>query len=186
MKFFLLAFRGTGGFRNPKYKDEPTLIKAGHVGIQLEGDSRVYGFHPTLQATMAVGGEDQLVERLKSHTPHQGCLHDDTEIFERANELFQRGERTEVLVLTIDVSETEFQAIQSKLLEWYNNKKEFWYNFPQEGGGFAEGENNCSTFPQLLGIPIPTDTGFIHEHVAVMNQQGAKRWQPKSNPSNES
>ena len=40
----LIAFRGVG-FSNPRYTNEDALIKAGHVGFQLEGDPTIYGFH---------------------------------------------------------------------------------------------------------------------------------------------
>ena len=181
MKIHLIAFRGTGGFDDPKYEQERALIKAGHVGFQLEGDPVIYGFHPSPEAANVAGGEEKLVVLLKNHVAQPGYIQDDTKTFERAYTLHQRGERTEVLELVYEVSEAEFEEIHRKLREWYNTKREFQYDFPQEGGGFPEGEYNCATFPQLLGIPIPSQSGLIFQFVAIMRQQGAEAWQPKSN-----
>ena len=42
-KITLIGYQGTGGFRSPRYAREPGLIKAGHVGIQCDGDDRIIG-----------------------------------------------------------------------------------------------------------------------------------------------
>ncbi len=179
MKIYLIAFRGTGGFDSPKYMNEPALIKAGHVGIQFEGEQRVFGFHPNPQTSENMGGEDKVIELLRQHIAQPGTIQDDTEIFVRAYTLSVQGERTEVLALSYELSEERYQEIRVKLLLWYNEQTQFQYNFPQEGGGFPSGEYNCSTFPLLLGINIPTESGLLHEYVALMRQQGAESWQPK-------
>lgn len=179
MKIFLVGFRGTGGFYNPKYKAEPALIKAGHIGIQFEDDARIFGFHPTLTAEDEAGGEDAIVELLRSHVPQTGCVQDDTAIFERANVLFNQGERTEVLALIYEVSEEAFQKIKQTLLEWYNIKKEFQYNFPDEEGQFEENQYNCATFPELLGLTLPVKDGRLAFYIEKMLEQGAVGWQSK-------
>src|SRR5688572_7533851 len=97
-KVSLIAFRGTGNFKSPKYRDKPGLIKAGHVGIQLEGEKRIFGFSPPAKVSEAVGGEEKLLELLLEHHPQIGTVQDDTEIFELAYQLHQKGERTEVIV----------------------------------------------------------------------------------------
>ena len=177
MKIFLLAFRGTGGFRDPKYSSEPALIRAGHVGIQFEGDDRIFGFHPTLAAETAAGGEDAIIDLLKNHIGQSGAVQDDTSIFERAYILFKQGEHTEVFVLTYEVEEEEFHKMRQTLLEWYNMKKEFTYNFPNHDGTFAENHYNCAIFPKLLGLPLPSENGLVSHYIGAMRLKGAKAWQ---------
>jgi hypothetical protein len=180
MEIRLIAFRGTGGFRDPRYQNEPALIKAGHVGLQLEGDATIYGFHPTQEAAEAAGGEDQLTNLLKQHIAQPGNVQDDTAIFERAHALAQQGERTEVIYLTYTVSDAEFQNIHAQLLEWYNNQQVFQYNFPAFDGKFADDEYNCAMFPGLLGLTLPSESGNLVDYLDDMREKGAEEWQPKS------
>lgn len=170
MKILLLAFRGTGGFNNPQYKNEPALIKVGYVGILFEGDNRIFGFHPTSEAAEAAGGQDNLVALLKQRIAQQGRIHEDTTVFERAYALNQQGERTRVIALTYEVSEETFQRVRQTLLEWYNTGKTFQYNFPFRDGSFNEGEYNCATFPKLLGIVIPSEDRLLFNYIAEMER----------------
>lgn len=180
MKVFLIAFRGTGGFNNPSYKDEPALIKAGHVGIQFEGDERIFGFHPSPQAESVAGGEEKITDLLKDHIPQPGIVQIDTLIFERAFHLARQGERTEVLALTYELPDDTFEKACQTLLQWYNIQKVFWYNFPPIEGSFKEDEYNCATFPQLLGLEIPSKDGVLHNYLNEMREQGAILWKPAS------
>ena len=75
MKVYLLGFRGVGF----KVKDEFALIRAGHVGWQLEGDDRIFGFHPTPTAIEAAGGEEAAIRILKDeHDTLDGTVQIDT------------------------------------------------------------------------------------------------------------
>lgn len=177
MKIHLIAFNGTGGF-DRNLGRLPALVIAGHVGFQFEDDPNIYGFHPTPEAVKAAGSEKEIVALLKNHIPQPGCIQIDNEIFVRANEESEKGERTEVLYLTYEFDDSEFQRIKTTVQEWYNIKKEFWYNFPTYGGGFFQDQYNCSTFPMLLGIPVPCDTGYIYELIAVMLKEKARKWEP--------
>jgi filamentous hemagglutinin len=167
-----LAFRGLANFAENVGKFHPLVI-AGHVGIQFEDDSTIYGFHPTEEAEIQAGGEREILNLLKQHIPQLGGVQNDTDIFLKAVEL-----NLTVYYLTYEFSEEEYQKIKDKLQQWYNEEKKFWYNFPQPEGGFPEGQYNCSTFPTLLGIPVPHSTGYIHLVIAAMVRDGAREWKP--------
>jgi len=113
----ILAFRGTGGFYNPKYQSLPGLIKAGHVGFKFEDDPSIYGFHPSNKAEEQAGGEDNLLELLLGHEAQEGVLQDDTSIFRQAHNLHGAGERTKVWVLEQSFSEDDYREIKQKALQ---------------------------------------------------------------------
>ena len=70
----IIAFRGTS-FRDPKYKIENTLIRAGHVGWIFEDEPDViYGFHPTNKAVEEAGGITQLILLLKARKRQLGTI----------------------------------------------------------------------------------------------------------------
>lgn len=177
-KIFLIGFRGTGGFKNPKYQSYPALIKAGHIGIQFEDDERIFGFHPTQEAAQAAGGEDALLELLIQNKAQDGALQDDTAIFQLAYRLSQHAERTEVWVLVYEVDDTTYLQIRGRALEWYNEGKIFRYNLPRRDGTFVTGEQNCAIFPHLLGIEIPVQNGLVFAYIQSMKEKGAQPWKP--------
>jgi hypothetical protein len=174
----IIAFRGTGGFRNPKYKSLPALIKAGHVGFKFEDDPVIYGFHPSHEAAVKAGGEDSLLQLLLKHEAQEGVLQDDTAIFIQAYKLHQAGERTQVWVLDRNVSEQRYTEIKKTAKQWYTEKKVFQYNLPNRDGSFQPDEYNCAVFPKLLGINIPQENGLIHSYIEEMRKSGATVWQP--------
>ena len=174
----IIAFRGTGGFRNPKYKSLPGLIKAGHVGIQFEDDPMIYGFHPSHQAEEEAGGEDKLLNLLLQHEAQEGVLQDDTAIFRQAARLRQDGERTQVWALDQEVSDDVYEKIKQLTIQWYTEEKVFQYNLPDREGNFNPNEYNCAVFPKLLGIEIPLDNGKIYLYIEKMIALGASEWQP--------
>lgn len=172
----LIAFRGTGGFRNPRYRPLPGLIKAGHVGIQLEDDPIIYGFHPSPAAESALGSEDALLARLIAGEPQAGTLQDDTAIFEQAHRLSQQGERTTVWRLEINVTDEAYPPILSSVREWYNDRRTSKYSLPKRDGSFEAGTYNCATFPKVLGIQIPSENGRLAVYIEAMKAAGATPW----------
>jgi hypothetical protein len=170
----LLAFRGTGGVFDEEhdYYQEAGLIRAGHVALADVIEGKIIGFSPTPEAAEALGGEQALLEALGEHIAQAGRLQDDTAIFERAQALANQGERTQVWELPIEVSEATLDAIKS----WYNEKKEYLYNFPDSQGNFPEGEANCATFPKHLSIDVPATTGKLSDYLDAMKLKGAKEW----------
>ena len=178
----LIGYQGTGGFRDPRYADEPGLIKAGHVGVQCTGDSRIFGFHPTAAAVAAAGSLEALIQQLKRHVPQPGAVFDDTAVFFRAYELAQQGERTTVWQLPIDLPETEAVQIYQALLDAFEMQQPFIYNFPFEDGTFNMDEYNCAVFPHSLGIPLPSFDGRLSVYIPQMIEKGATLWIPSSSP----
>jgi hypothetical protein len=179
----LVAFRGTGGFRNPKYRPLPGLIKAGHVGLQLENDPVIYGFHPSPAAETALGSEEALLTKLIAGEAQEGTLQDDTLVFHQAHDLHQQGERTVVWVLILDVAEADFEAIQSSVRAWYNGSKTSRYSLPLRDGSFQPGTYNCATFPKVLGMQLPSENGRLAVYIEAMKAAGATRWSPSPDNS---
>jgi len=177
-KITLIGYQGTGGFRSPRYAREPGLIKAGHVGIQCDGDDRIFGFHPTAAAVEAAGGLEALIEQLQNHVAQPGAVFDDTAVFVRAHELAEQGERTTVWHWEIDVSEDEAARICQMLVSAYETQQAFVYNFPRRDGSFEAGQANCATFPAQMGLPLPSPNGNLSIYVPAMIEQGATQWTP--------
>lgn len=83
-RVFIIGFRGVG-FRNAEYKNEPLLIRAGHVGFSFEGEEDiVLGFRPTEEASERVGDDNAIIQWLRDHYTMVGRIHDDTAIFQHA------------------------------------------------------------------------------------------------------
>ena len=173
---YLVGFRGTG-FRNEKHKDEPLLIRAGHVGFYFEDDPNlIFGFHPTEQAVSAIGNDREVINWLKNHRMLEGTLHDDTAIFRRAYELAQSGAPTDVWQIAIPVQNNDFNRIREQAEQWYNDGKVFMYSFPPAEP--KTDRDNCATFPRRLGLPLPETTGNLREYIPAIQING-ERWAPK-------
>lgn len=185
-RVFLVGFRG-GGFRNSVFAQEDPLIKAGHVGLFFENEKGlIYGFHPTAEASAAVGGEKNLIEKLKNHEVVDGCLQNDTHIFERAQELYvkikngtidlpeitqDRSDQFEVWMYEIELPDNEFERVRQLVTQWYNEQTRFNYTFPHQQLNVEW--DNCVTFPRRLNLPILGDSGQIQACVEVFKAKGA-------------
>lgn len=173
---YLIGFRGTG-FRDSRFRAEPTLIQAGHVGMAFEGDEdRILGFHPTPEAIDAVGGESAAVTWLKAKNTLDGILQEDTSIFVRAFELSQQDARTAVWQMAVEVSDEDFERIHQQAITWYNERRIFAYAFPPDEP--MADRDNCATFPRRLGLPLLDPIGQIKDYVRVLEAQG-ESWKPK-------
>ena len=178
MKVRLIGFRGLGFTKDSK--DEPALIRAGHVGWQLEGDKRIFGFHPTKEAIDNVGGDDAAIEWLKEHKTLDGSVQVDNTIFERANELVPILEASgakripRVWQQIIELSDDEFERIKVATEIWYTQGKIAAYGFPSPTSG--TNVNNCATFPKILGLPIPEETGQLSVYIPQLEALG-EPWQ---------
>jgi hypothetical protein len=175
-KIYLIGFRGTG-FRDKNFSNEPTLIRAGHVGIAFEGfEESILGFHPTARAIEDMGGEEAAIEWLKSKKTLDGMLQEDYGIFVRAVELVEQGARTNVWQFVVEVSDDEFERIRQQAIAWYNEQNVFVYAFPPDKR--MPDRDNCATFPDRLGLPLLDPIGQIKDYVRVLEQQG-EVWKPK-------
>jgi hypothetical protein len=144
--------------------------------LQLAGDERVFGFHPTVAALEQAGGAAALTDWLIAHVAQDSAVQDDTLIFRRAHALAQQGERTTVWQIAYELSAEEFERVRTMLLEWYNTGQVFRYNFPKADGSFNPGECNCALFPKLLGLTVPSENGNLRTYIEAM--AGGKLWQP--------
>jgi hypothetical protein len=171
-QIYLIGFRGTG-FRLEQFKREPLLIRAGHVGFAFEGDEkRIFGFHPTVEAVKSIGDDEAVIDWLKRLNPMPGTIHDDTDIFRRADELARQDTRTKVWQMSISVSDEEFERIQHLTLLWYTEKKVFVYSFPPEE--LHPDRDNCATFPRRLGLPLPEETGQLVSYIPILAERGTE------------
>lgn len=178
-KIYLIAFRGTG-FRDARFRGEPVLIRAGHVGIAFEGaEDEILGFHPTAEALEAVGGEDAAILWLKEKKTLEGALQEDYAIFARAAELAQQDARTAVWQMTVEVSDEDFERIRRQTITWYTEKRVFTYAFPSDEP--MPERDNCATFPRRLGLPVSDPVGQIKDYVRALEMQG-EPWKPKGAP----
>jgi RHS repeat-associated protein len=178
----LFAFRGTG-FRSVQYSSENGLIRAGHVGISFDGGKTIYGFHPSEYSLSQFASEDAALSYLKNGGSLPGQVYNDTALFLRAEQLANGGARTTVYQLTIPAATTELNSIRTSVLSQVANPSTTTslYSFPAIENGIPympAGCNNCATWPQTLGIPIPNLSGQIKDYIEAMWSIGAKIWHP--------
>lgn len=180
-KVYLLGFRGLGFTED--VKSEPALIRAGHVGWQLEGDERIFGFHPTNAAIEAAGGEEAALLLLKDHNTLNGAVQIDNSVFEYAAQLAisldtQNAERIPwVWQQIIEISDEDFEHVRSQTELWYTQQKTAQYGFPDRKHGVDV--NNCATFPKAMGIPIPESTGQLRFYIPQLQALG-ELWKGKT------
>jgi hypothetical protein len=174
----LLAFRNDDPL-NPTFAHESSLIRAGHVGIQLEGDPVIYGFHPTPEAIALIGGEDAVLDWLVGRHILDGAVFDDTAIFRRARELARTYQApTTVYTLEYQLSDAEFDTIQAQLQEWHHTGEIFPYSWPERRNRpMLPDRDNCGTFPRRLGLAISETTGRMGLYIKAMIAGGAIEWE---------
>lgn len=181
-KIYLIGFRGTG-FRDARFNQEPALIRAGHVGFAFEGEpKRILGFHPTEEASQAVGDDTAVIEWLKEHNTLPGTLQDDTAIFNRAHQLAEQGARTQVWQMTIQLEDRVFERIRQQALQWYNDGTTFSYAFPRQGDDTPTDRDNCATFPRRLGLPLPEPSGQLIKYISALESVD-EHWTPEEKES---
>jgi hypothetical protein len=178
-KVYVIGFLGLG-IRDPRYQTEPGLIKVGHVGIAFEGhEEQILGFHPSPEAIEAVGGPDKALAWLRNRKAGNrldGCLQDDTRIFERAYQLSQDNSQCMVWQTAVEFDEARFERLREQAQQWYNAKTIFPYAFPLATREVAW--DNCATFPRHLGISLPESSGQLQKYIPTL-QDGGMRWKPK-------
>ena len=172
----IIAFRGY-----TDYREEHLLVQFGHVGIQFEGETTIYGFWPTEEEVARYAGNIQgLIDDLAKHEAFIGRLHDDTEIFNRVTELTPilasdlDATHLEVWEWVIFFEETKYHDIMLVVKAWYTDRKTFTYCLPPRLGTSVtepcENSMNCATFPKCLDIPIPMETGLLRKYVKAIAQ----------------
>ena len=176
MEVRIIGFRGVAD--DPRYQNEPALIKVGHVGISLDGGHTIYGFHPTPEALASFPSPEAAYAHLRARNDLSGGVYDDTAIFWRAMQLAQSGARTTVWQQRIPVSAAEHARIAQELqhLVMAGGRLGARYRFPDKSGvAMPAGANNCATWPRELGLPIPEPTGRLRHYIALL-QAGEQSW----------
>src|SRR5688500_4091206 len=88
------VFGFCGVCNHPHYVSEPGLIKAGHVGVSVDGGHTVFGFRPTPEAIAMFPSAEAAFAYLRARNDLPGGVYDDTATFRRAVKLAQTGART--------------------------------------------------------------------------------------------
>lgn len=172
----IIGFRGVGN--DPRYIGESGLIKAGHVGISIDGGHTIFGFRPTSEAIATFSSPEAAFAHLRARYDLPGGVYDDTVTFWRAAQLAQTGARTAVWQSIIRVSVIEADRIFYKLQQAISAGSALGalYRYPNKRGAeMPPGVNNCATWSRELGIPILEPTGRLRQYVALLQARG-ERW----------
>ena len=174
----IVGFQGVRAARyaTALHPHESGLIKAGHIGISLDGGQTIYGFHPTPEAIAAFASPDDAFIYLrdgKNELP--GGVYDDTAVFARAAELARQGVPTDVWQLSIPVSAAEFARIADELQQTVAKGSALGIMYRlslRRGAPMPEGSDNCATWPRNLGLPLLHVTGQIRRCLEVLKDKG--------------
>jgi hypothetical protein len=170
-QIYLIGFRGVG--IRPQYQNENGLILLGHVGFAFEDNRKqILGFHPTPQAIQAFETPQDALQWLRDRKTLDGCLQDDTAIFQRAYVLSKNNAHITVWQHSIEIENDDYSQIQSRALKWYNEGKIFPYGLPATNQTW----DNCATFPRHLGLPLPETTGNLYLYIRILSKIGVP-WQ---------
>lgn len=170
----IIGFRGIGfderNYPEPKdaYRQESVLLKAGHVGVPLDGGKTIYGFHPTPSEWSRFATDEEGIEHLKQGNSLFGGVYDDTHVFQRADALAHVTRRTAVWQTIITLSSAQFARIEQELQHAVALGNNFHrvYRFPDQfGGPMPIGYDNCATWPRNIGVVIPEATGQLREYL---------------------
>ncbi|MCI0713426.1 MAG: hypothetical protein L0154_24935 [Chloroflexi bacterium] len=179
----IIGFLGTG-IRDVRYQQEQGLIQLGHVGLAFEGvDDLILGFHPSLEAIEAIGGQEAAMKWLRNRKAGNrldGCLQNDLAIFERAYVISQSNPQTTVWEKVLELEDDTFETLRNQAIEWYNEKRIFPYALPLPAREIDW--DNCATFPRRLGLELPEASGQLQRYIPALQAAG-KRWKPKGSAS---
>ena len=134
------------------------LIFAGHTGVSIDSDHRIYGFNPD-------GGHDPLwrvIQNLRSRIAYPGVVNNDTAVFVAAGRHGLTVSRFDVVL-----PQPSFAAFK-RMLTGERKKSRFHYGFPD-----GDGDCNCITWLERMGLPLLT--GRMDEFTAVMGVAGQTR-----------
>jgi hypothetical protein len=135
------------------------LLFGGHAGVSTDQGAIIYGFNPD-RGGIAVW---QWLDRLKSGDPFPGVVCDDTTVFLAAQ---QRA--LSVLSFDIILPDPRFQEFQTTL-DAERQSSHYSYGFPN-----GDGDCNCVTWPERLGLPLLT--GRMDEFVALRGILASRRF----------
>ena len=177
----LFGFRGVAS--RPQYANEQGLIKLGHVGISFDGGRTIYGFHPSEISLSQFKSPQAAIDFLRNGGSLPGQVYDDTSLFLRAAQLADEGANTTVYRLIIPVSPADYNSMSASVVSQVENPSltTAIYSLPKIENGvpyMPAGCNNCATWPQIFGIPIPELSGQLKYYIEAMKSAGATIWHP--------
>ncbi len=177
----LFGFRGVAS--RPQYVNEQGLIKLGHVGISFDGGKTIYGFHPSEISMAQFESREAAINFLRNGGSLPGQVYNDTPIFLRAAQLADEGANTTVYRLIIPASAADYDSISASVVRQVENPSltTATYSLPKIENGvpyMPAGCNNCATWPQIFGIPIPELSGQLKYYIEAMRSAGASIWHP--------
>jgi hypothetical protein len=126
------------------------MIYAGHTGISTDGGITIYGFNPD-GAGVPVW---QLMDGLKNGDAFPGAVRADTAMFAAA-----KNHGLAVLSFDVILPDPQFQGFKT-ILDGERRKSQYTYGFPN-----GDGDCNCTTWPERLGLPLLT--GRMDEFVRL-------------------
>lgn len=136
--------------RGPGPTNLDCLLFAGHLGVSLDGGTTIFGFNPD-------GGglaTWQVLEGLQLGQAFPGIVRNDTHIFIAAQK-----HPLNVVFLQVVLPEPRFQEFEQQL-DAERQSSKYSYGFPR-----GDGDCNCATWPERLGLPLLT--GSMDEFVAL-------------------
>lgn len=119
------------------------FLLAGHTAVSVDGGATIYGFNPDGAALPAW----QLMEALKQGNAYPGIVRDDTNIFHAA-----RKHSVNVVSFQVVLPEPEFEQFDRQL-DAERQSSKYSYGFPD-----GDGDCNCATWLERLGLPLLTGT----------------------------
>ena len=117
------------------------LLYAGHTGVSIDGGVTIFGFNPD------GGGIPtwQLIDGLKNGNSFDGVVRNDTKVFADA-----AAHPLAVVSFGIRLPDKAFRQFETNL-DLERKSSQYSYGFPN-----GDGECNCTTWLERLGLPLLT------------------------------
>jgi hypothetical protein len=147
---FLRALDDAKNHRGPGPTALECQLFAGHTGVSTDGGTTVYALNPDGGSVPAW----QLLDRLKNGDAFPGVVRDDTAAFAAA-----RNHGLLVRSFEVILPEPRFQDFEGRL-DGERKSSQYSYGFPN-----GDGDCNCSTWLECLGLPLLT--GRMDEFIGL-------------------
>lgn len=149
--------------RGPGPTPVDCLLLTGHAGVSTDDGQTIYGFQPD-GGTLSNG---QLMKALQLRRAFPGVVRDDTAVFTAAG---QRG--LTVRSVAILLPEPVFLRFQAALDD-ERQTSQYSYGFPN-----GDGDCNCITWLERLGLPLLTGTVGEFDALAGVAGNSRRRFGP--------
>jgi hypothetical protein len=188
----LFVFQGVRSVSGVKLEDLPPaerariervlkrhpLLKYGHAGISLNDGTTIHGFTPDRSSRMDLT-DSQFEALIRSNAAVPGIAGNDTPIFSLAA-YYARTEGWDIDIsnrtILLDVErradiETQMKRNSENGGKGAGDGHGYSYQFPyktpnDQGSHYAdECTKNCATYPELLGLDVPENSGLLSRYV---------------------